>query len=230
MRIITGRDAKFYIKVGLEFKLIMCATDVVFSFDHEEILKTSRNSGKFRERTTRLCDWGVSLSGLTKANDNDGQQSFFWLLQQSVRGTTQLMIIRYIDKDGNQRNISGDIVIKSGQLASAVASFSTATLNFPGTGAYTVDFDTEMAPTGLYKLYLDTTPGQWTVSSSDLQGAAEIMLVGRDGAAGFKEVTGVTLPVGKQFKFTDDGIDGTLIFDSTIPFNPGEIVYCEYKK
>lgn len=228
MNVLTGRQAVIDIKIDGVFRPVFCAIDVVLQYDHEEILKTSRNSGQFVERETRLCDWGVSVTGLTKIDNSDGQASFFWLLQQGVRGTEQEIRVRYTDEDSNQQDFSGRVLVKQGQLASAISGFSTATQFFPGTGAFSLlDNGGGFAPEELYKLYLDTTPDAYEVSHADLGGATEIMLVEREDAF-YKEVSGT--PSGRQVKFTDNTTSGTLRFDTSLPFNPGEIVYVEYKK
>ena len=75
------------------------------------------------------------------------------------------------------------------------------------------------------KIYLATTPGAYEVTAIELAGAIEIMLVIRE-EGGYKEVAGV--PVGRQFKYIDNGADGTIRFSVGLPFNAGEIVYVQY--
>lgn len=225
MTVLTGRQGILAIRIDGVFYNALCATDVALQFDHEEVLKTSRNSGSFIERETRLCDWGINLGGLTKIDNSDGQVAFFYLLQH--RGEEIYVRLRYTDADGNIQNIYGYVLIKQGQLASVVGGFSTASLFFPGTGAYDMDNVAGFAPTELYKIYLTTTPGAYEVSHADLDGATEIMQVLREDG-GYTETSGT--PAGRQFKYTDLVGSGKITFDSTIVFNPGEIVYVLYKK
>lgn len=227
MKVLKGKQGVLAIRIDGVFQDVLCAVEVSFQFDHEEILKTSRNSGKFIERETRLCDWGINLTGLTKIDNTDGQVAFFWLLQQSVRGTAQYVRLRYTDDDSNVRNITGYVLIKQGQLASVVGGFSMASVFFPGTGAYDPDNVEGYTPSDLYKIYLATTPGAYEVSDAALDDALEIMLVLREDG-GYKEVSGA--PSGKQFKYTDQVGSGKITFDSTMVFNPGEIVYVQYRK
>jgi hypothetical protein len=228
-QVLTGRQAKLYVSIDAVFKLVLCASECSFEFDHEEILETSRNSGKFVERDTRLCDWAISVTGLSKVDNADGQASWFWLMQQGIRGSKQLMKLVYTDAAGNVKNVTGEVLIKQGQFTSVVGAFSTASLKFPGTGAYDIDVVPGIISNDLFKLYLATAPGGWTVSHADLADVLEIMLVGRDGKTGFKEV--IAAPVGKEFVYTNHpAVDGEIAFDNTIPFNPGEIAYVQYRK
>lgn len=228
MKVLTGKQGVVSIRIDGVFVPVFCATDFSYQYDHEEILTTSRNSGTSVDRETRLHDWSITVSGLTKVDNSDGQISFFWLLTQSIRGTKQTIRIRYTDADGNVKNITGTVLIKQGQIASAVSGFSVASQTFPGCGEPEFDELPGIAPTDLFKLYLSTTPGAFEVSDNDLGGATEIMLVGREDGMGFKEVAGT--PIGRQFRFTDSTTYGTITFDSSLVFNPGEIVYIQYKK
>ncbi len=226
-KVLTGKNAVLSVKIDTTWYAVLCATDSTFYFDHEEIRTSSRNTGKARERQTRLMDWGFSLTGHSKIDDTDGQKSFFWLAQASVRGTTQLMRVRYTDGDGNQMDISGNVLIKQGQFSSVIPAFSTATLNFPGSGEPDLGATSGGTPVNEYVLYLNTTEGAFEVSHADLGGAAMISLVGREDGF-YTETTGT--PSGRQFKFTDLVTSGKLTFDSTLPFNAGEIVYVRFYK
>jgi hypothetical protein len=217
MRVLLGRNAMLGIKIGDDYKDVLCAMEVSLQFDHEEILTTTRTCGKNRERETRLFDWGVSVTGLSKINNTDGQISFFWLAQQSIRGSKQSMRIRYTDHDSNQNDLFGDVLIKQGQFQSVVGGFSVATHFFPGTGELSAGTVGGTTPTNLYVKYLSVVEGGWEVSDTDLGGVAKIMLVLREDG-GYKEVTGT--PVGRQFKYTDNTTDGKLTFYSAFHLMP----------
>lgn len=227
MTVLTGRQAKLYVRIDGVFKLLLCAINCSWYFRFEEVLITDRNAGRFRKRKSRLCDWGFNVSGLTKVDNSDGQASHFWLAQEGVRGTEQYFKMEYTDQAGNVKQVSGNCVVMEAVLDSAISGFSTSTVNLPGSGAFVTDAVPGFAATNLYKLYLSTTPGAWTVSDNALGGAAEIMMVIRETRL-YKQVAGT--PVDKQVRFDDHTTYGTLTFDSTLPFNPGEIVYVQYKK
>lgn len=227
MQVLKGKQALLSVLIDGVYRPVFCAISCYFRYDFEEVLKTSVNSGRFRERTTRLCDWEFGVTGLTKIDNTDGQAAFFWLIQAGVRGTTQALKMVFTDDEGNTQTISGNCVIKQGQLDSLVGGFSTAQQVFPGTGPFAMGPVGGFASSDLYKLYLDTTAGAWEVSHADLEDAIEIMLVLREDGQ-YAEVTGT--PVGRQFRYTSSVGSGKLTFPVSLPFNPGEIVYVQYRK
>lgn len=227
MKVILGKNAVLSVDIDNVFVPALCAIDSSFQFDHEEVLITSRNSGKFRERETRLCDWGFSLSGLTKVDNSDGNLAFFYLLQAAVIGAKKRMRLRFTDPDGNVVDITGYALVKQGSITSNVSGFSTATVNFPGTGAFTTAAVADPEPVDLYKKYLTTTPGEFIVGHADLADAVEIMQVIREDGD-YEPTTGT--PSGRKFKYyTSVGV-GYVEFDAALTFNLGEVVYVLYKK
>ena len=227
MKILTGKNAVMSIKVDVTWYPVLCAISVRFWFKHEEVLITDRNAGKYRKRMSRLMDWGFDVSGLTKINDTDGQKGFFYLAQASIRGTSQHMRIRYTDDDGNIKDIFGDVLIMEGDLSSLVGGFSMAQLSFPGTGEPDLGTSSGGTPVNEFWLYLDTTEGAFEVSHADLGGATAVSMVSREDGI-YKEVGAA--PSGRQFVFTDLTTSGKLTFDSTLPFNAGEVVYVRFYK
>jgi hypothetical protein len=223
---LTGRNARLDIKVDTTWFPALCANECAYYFDHEEILITSRNSGKFTERETGLLNWGFSVTGLSKVDDTDGQKGFFYLCQASVRGTKQMMRIVYTDNDGNSQTISGYVLIKQGTFTSTIPAFSVASMNFPGTGEPDLGAVSGGTPLTEHKLYLSTTAGAFEVAHADLANASQIMLVLREDG-GYTEISGGS-PAGRQFKYTNLVTSGKLTFDNTLPFNPGEIVYVRF--
>lgn len=204
---------------------VLCGISCSLQSDVEEILKTTRTSGRFRERKGRLIDWGINITGLTKVDNADGQIGFFWLLINA--GTEQAIRLRFTDDDANVVNVYGNVLIKQSQLESLVGGFSTATHYFPGTGVYNTDASTGVALPVLHKLYLTGTEGAFIVSHASLGGATEIMLVIREDGS-YTEVSGT--PVGRQFRFTDHTTYGDIIFSSSLVFNAGEVIYVQYMK
>ncbi len=227
MKVLDGKAGVLSIRIDDTFYPVLCATRVRFQFDHEEILTTSRNSGLFRERESRLCDMAVQLDGLSKIDDTDGQLSFFYNLQTGVRGAKVFARLRYTDAAGTTQDISGYVLVKQGSLDGVAGGFSNASLYLPFSGAVSTGEVTGVADIGLFKLYLNTTEGAFEVSDADLEDATEIMLVMREDGQ-YKEVSGT--PSGRQFKYTNGTGSGKLSFDSSLPFNAGEIVYVEFKK
>lgn len=222
MVVLKGKQAVLSVLIDDVYRPVFCAISCYFRYDQEEVLKTSVNSGKFRERTTRLIDWEFGVTGLTKIDNTDGQAAFFWLIQESVRGNAQRLRLRFVDDGGNEQTISGLCIVKQGQIDSVVGGFSTATQVFPGTGPFDLGPVEGAAPTDLFKKYLDTTEAAYVVTDVDLAGLVEIFLVLRE-AGDFVQVSGV--PVGRQFRYDDNVTDGSLTFSNLLTFNAGEIVY-----
>lgn len=222
MNVLTGKQGVLSVLIDGVYRPVFCAMSCYFRYDQEEVLKTSVNSGKFRERTTRLLDWEFGLNGLTKIDNTDGQASFFWLIQESVRGSVQNVRLRFVDDDANEQTISGNVIVKAGQIDSAVGGFSSATQTFPGTGPFSIGAVGGAAPTDLFKKYLSTTEGANVVTDNDLAGLVEIFLVLREDGS-YDPTTGT--PVDRQYKYTDNISNGSIAFASSLPFNAGEIVY-----
>ena len=145
-------------------------------------------------------------------------------MQQSIRRSTQDLIITLTDDDGADVVIDFSAIITATGFTRDVASYSQCSVNFRVTGD--INFDTIItppAPSEVFSIYLSTTPEASTVSDAALIGK-EILMVAREGSV-YNETTGT--PTGRYFKFTSG--TGLITFDSGIPFNTGEIVYVEYK-
>jgi hypothetical protein len=228
MKVLTGRNAKAYLRFDDDqFKPIFCGISISLSVEFEDVRVTTRTSGKWRRRKSGLGDAGVTVTGLTKVDNSDGQVSWFYLNQAGVAGARVFIKIEYTDDDGNSQTVSGWVIVSRLNLDSGIPGFTTASVYLPFDGGYEMGAVEGLVPTDVFKLYLSTTEGAHTVSHADLGDIEEVLLVLREGR-GYKEVTGT--PIGAQFKFTDNTIDGIVAFDSSLPFNAGEVVYVEYKK
>lgn len=227
MEVIKGSQARLAIQIEGIYYYVFCAIGCSFFYQFEDLRTTTRTSGKFRNRESGLCDWGFSLNGLTKIDNSDGQIAFFYLLQAGIRGEVVSAKMEFIDDAGNEKTIVGDVLVQSGQLDAQVGGFANVSQTFPGSGPFEMDVVESPVPDGLYKVYLSTTEGASSVTAASIAGATEIMLVIRE-SGGFTETSGT--PTGREFKYTNSGTNGTLAFDPNLPFNPGEIVYCQFKK
>lgn len=229
MKVIEGNNVVIFIRNGGVFYPALCGIQVTLEATTEEILTTTRTSGIYRTRTGRIIDWRVNFSGLTKIDNSDGEIGFFWMLERI--GTVQYIRIRYRDEAGNERNVEGNVLLKDQRITSTVGGFAIPDLTFPGSGKFTVDplpgGDTNVEER---RLYLATAEGSYTVSHNDLgslAGEESILLVGRE-EGNFEVVNGS--PAGRQVRYEDHTTYGTLIFDPTLPFNAGEIVYVLFLK
>jgi predicted secreted protein len=136
MEPIHGKDCLLSIKIEDEFYPVLCAVDMTYSCRQEVLLATSADSGNWRYKKLRnLSEWNVSISGLTKVDNTDGQVSFFYLLQQNIRGSEQIIQIMFEDSNGNIQVLEGTVLIPELTINANVGSFADATISFEGTGS-----------------------------------------------------------------------------------------------
>lgn len=139
MEPIHGKDTLLSIKIDAEFYPVLCAVDMTFSCSQETILATTVDTGIWRRKRLRnLSEWNVSISGLTKIDNTDGQVSFFYLLQQNIRGSEQIIQIMFTDADGNIQVLEGTVIIPSLSINANVNSFDDANIVFEGAGEVTI--------------------------------------------------------------------------------------------
>lgn len=139
MEPIHGRDVLLSIMIDTEFYPVLCGVDMTFNCSQEVLLATSVDTGNFRKKRLRgLSDWNVSLSGLTKIDNTDGQVSFFYLLQQNIRGSEQMIQMMFTDADGNIQVLEGVVLIPNLSISGNVNSFADASVEFEGSGAFEI--------------------------------------------------------------------------------------------
>ena len=208
---------------------IFCGTDMSLRVRQDIVLATSANTGLARKKKLRgLYEWTVTVSGLTKVDNTDGQISWFYLVQQSVRGEELDIKIEFDDEDGNEQVITGTAIIPDLGINGPTSEFSSAEVTFEGTEEFEmnpvnppVPVDCETEPT----LYIDCVAGENSVHSDLLEVVGVVVIaVSRSGLV-HSETTGT--PGALEFK--TDLPNGDIIFDSSSPFNPGEWVSIEYK-
>jgi hypothetical protein len=224
MNTIKGKNIVCSMDVGGTYYPIFCAKNAEFNVNQDEIETTSVNSGSSREYDPGMMNATLSMTGVTTLNNTNGRISPLYLMQQSIRRATQSLIINLTDDDGADVVIDFSAIITATGFTRDVASYSQCSVNFRVTGD--INFDTVItppAPSEVFSIYLSTTAGNTTVSDAALTGK-EVLLVAREGSV-YNETTGT--PTGRYFKFTSG--TGTITFDSSIPFNTGEVVYVEYK-
>lgn len=140
MQPIHGNNILVSIQIDEEFIPVLCAVSMTFNCSQEIVLATTIDSGKWRKKKLRnLSDWNVSVTGLTKIDNTDGQVSFFWLLQENIRGTEQTIQMMYDDEDGNIQVLEGTVLIPSLSLDGNVNSFADASITFEGSGSFTIE-------------------------------------------------------------------------------------------
>lgn len=230
--VVTGIGCVVELLVGEEYFPVLCATDMSFTNDQEEVLKTGPNSGLFRERKPRLSDWSVEVSGLTPIEDDD-VISFFYLLQTSVRRAIQRIRITFTDEAGNSKYLTGSVMIKTNEISAQTTDFANPTIIFLGTGPFDLG-DTIEPPVDSceerFELTLELAEGATSVQSNDLiEGSGEtksILWLARS-TSSYAYTSGT--PSNDEYGY--DPATGTITFDPLQPGNPGgEPIVINYKR
>lgn len=134
---IHGSDCLFSIQVGSDFYPLLCATNFSLTLNQEIVGATNAATGNWRHNRPRnLSDYSLSMSGLTKVNNDDGQISWFYMMRENVRAAAQNYQLLFEDKEGNTLVISGSLLIQTMDLQAAVTDFVNSNINMLGTGAF----------------------------------------------------------------------------------------------
>lgn len=205
---------------------IFCATGMSLNISQDTVLATTVDSARV-PRLRGLYNWEISVSGLTKVA-NDGQISWFYLAQQSIRGVEQTIKFDAYDKDGNIQTISGQMIIPALGFASSAGNFATADVTFVGAGNLSMEIVPPPVPPDCMiedTLYINTTEGEFSLDFSELEvDGAEILWVVRTTDTHYPTAFS---PGNLQYRWVPG--TSTVEFDPLNPFNPGEFVSVGYK-
>jgi hypothetical protein len=234
--LIYGKDCLTEILIESNWYPIMCQADMTFHLTQEVILKTTPNSGLFREKTTRFAEASASVSGYSPI-ENGETISIFYIIQESVRTKAQDIRLRFVDKAGASKQISGKAIIVDTEIGAPVGEWCSSSVDLQFTGAFSIE-DVTDPPPGTIQIYSDTwnvTPGQnWIdgFGASNLLGytiqGKTILEVDRSGIqydfVGYSNST----PVGnRQVKY--NSTTHRLEFEPGADFNAGETVFIIFK-
>lgn len=225
MQPIQGKDVVVSMLIEDNYYPIFCGTDMTFSLVQDVVLASSASTGSFRRKRLRqLSEWTVTVNGVSKIDNTDGQISFFYLLQQAVRGQEQTIQVYFTDDDGNEQAITGSIIIPDLNITGPYDSFSDASVTMVGSGEFELNEVEPPVPPTLKSDHWLTTPGENSISgasqysqATDLENKT-IIAVMREGTQ-FNYTNGT--PGNREYGYTGTAIT----FDSTNPFNTGETVF-----
>lgn len=210
--------------VGGTFYPIFCSKTAEFTVNQDEIETTSVNSGSSREYVPGMMNATLSMTGVTTLDNSNSRISVLYLMQQSIRRSTQSFIITLTDDTGADVVIDFSAIITTTGFSRDVASYSQSNVTFRVTGD--INFDTIItppAPSEVFSDYFTPTAGLAYITDASLVGVS-ILQVARTGST-HNETTGT--PTGRMFKYTSG--TGRIDFDTAIPFDSGEDVYVEWK-
>lgn len=231
MEPIHGKDILLSIKVGDEFIPVICAIDMTFTCTQEVLLATSVDTGIWRRKRLRnLSEWNVQVSGLSKIDNSDGQVSFFYLLQENIRGSEQTIQIMFEDSDANTQVLEGVVIIPQLTINGNVGSFADATISFEGTGAVEIgipisDVDSDLCDDLVSDVWV-LAEGEFAINGAGQEGNSfagkDILEVDREGTQ-YDYTNGS--PGNREFAY-----DGTDISFADAGITDGEKVYVLWKQ
>lgn len=218
---VWGSDAIVSLKVAEEYYPVFCATDMLLTVRQDVVLATSASTGIYRLKRLRgLTEWSVTVSGLTKLDNTDGQISFFYLVQELVRGSELDIRIEFTDDEDNDQTLSGTVIIPEMSISGPAEDWSQANITFEGTGGFSMEPVPPPAETECEvqdTIYTTLAEGAVYVENALLQEEGVVIItVARSGITlSESEVD----PIGMEFRFDD--ATGRIYVDAENPGNPG---------
>lgn len=180
MEPVHGNKILLSIKIGSTFYPVLCAIDMTYTCSQEVVLATSASTGKWRQKRLRgLSEWNVILSGITKIDNTDGQVSFFYLLQENIRGSEQIIQIMFEDSEANTQVLEGNVIIPELSINGNVNSFADVSIIFDGTGDVTIQEAVSGGASGESDLCDDLFSDTWILA----EGTTSISGLGQEGGS-----------------------------------------------
>lgn len=232
--VIFGEDCKMEILVSDNWYTIMCQSDIRFRLTQEILLKTTPNSGLFREKTTRFSEGFASVTGLTAVNNGATNVSFFYIIQESIRTQPQTIKLTFTDQGGSSKTITGTVLIVTSEIGAPIGDFAEASVELEFSGSFEID-STDL-PTTANPLLADTwetTAGQnyisglstgWRNGTQYSLNSKEILEVDREGMQ--YDFIGNNLTPGNRECSWNTSLN-RLVFQND--FNTGETVFVIFR-
>jgi hypothetical protein len=129
---VRGKDVSLYVYEGGVPKLTVCATNLSRRASANTVPLLTRGAGRQRLYTGTTDDETVTLEGVRTL----GQLSD-WQIDDFEIGTTQRVIIIYLDSAGNSVSYDGNVVITGIDDSNGAADFSTYTVTMLRSGSWT---------------------------------------------------------------------------------------------
>jgi hypothetical protein len=221
---VKGRNVVVSMLVDEAYYPVFCAKAAEFVTEQDMFDVTSINSGADREFRGGMRTTTLTLSGITTLNNSYGRISITYLMQQMRTAKTFKITMTDDDAQTNIATFSG--LIQTAGFSRETSGYSKSNLTVKVSGAVTWQtVVTAPTPEDEFALYITVVAAASSVSHANL-GGATILQVQREGV-GHTETSGT--PSGRQFKYTDNTTSGTISFDTSIPFDTGEIIYVLYR-
>lgn len=226
-RALQGKDATLRVQVpgsGLGYLPFACATSAAFTADQELIEKTTLSSGRHKEFTTGLSEWGMTMTDVTYIVPESQMYTVWDMLLESVRRNAVNVELSFTDGDGNVKTITGAAVIPHIGITASAEGFVEDDIELKGTGAFTVQSALITTPVNNNEVknyeYI-ATGGETTITFADFIGRTFLGIF-----RGFPhDIITAGTPTDVQAK-VDSGA-GTVTFSYAM--NAGEYILILYK-
>lgn len=234
--IVFGRDVVIAVNpdgnLEGEFIPVVCAVSCGLTMQNEIIGKTDRNAGFSPRRRARQTDCSMQVAGLLTLENEPGEISALWFMQEQVRRTELAMQFLMTDETGLIKQITGFFLVEGSDLSADTSAFGEFELSFVSTGAFNIAIvDPPSGPVEPIcevqdTLYLTLPEGESSVYSMLLNSPDVVILwVSREGLT---HDQAPYPPGNRQFTYIPTG--GEILFDQLVPGGPGgEAVSVGYK-
>lgn len=193
----------------------------------ETVEVTSINSTIAREYEPGMTTGSLSITGVTILDNTGNRVAITYLMQESIRRSIQIMRIRMIADNGSTLQISFTAIIVNNTISRSVGTYSGSSTQLVITGEPVIS--SVVPPPGIVcpaaPLYIDVVAGESSVHSALLEPAGITILGVARGPDIFDKTTGT--PGNAQYRY--GGTDGRIYFDTTNPFNAGEVIWILYE-
>ncbi len=214
MRALEGKNALLRVQIplsGMGYLPFACATSAAFNFDQELIEKTTPVSGRNKEFTTGLGEWGVTMTNVTYVVPESEMYTVWDMLLESVRRNPVDMELSFTDSEGNIKTITGQCVMPRIGITAPADGFVEDDIEMRGSGGFSIGEEILSPVPNINEVrqyeYI-ATGGETSITYADLIGR-ELLGVWR----GYPlEIITTGTPTDRQVKFSS-GV-GALYFSS----------------
>lgn len=228
--VVHGKNVAFEMLEVDNYIPLLCATDCTYSRNVEFVEKTGPTSGGSREWKRRLHEHISTVSGLTEINNSTTHLSFFYLLSITAEKTFRMT---FEDEVGNLYSLTGPGLLGTMGINGPAADFSNGTIEVRWNGQPDTTVILPPAEPGVYELYINESNGlvvgATDVSHVDLEATGVEVLGSVRTGTGLIQVGGTPAAGSQEFRFIGGTGNGTIVTDSTNPYNAGEWIYVLYK-
>lgn len=233
---VEGKNVVVELLVDAVYYPVLCGIDCTFSREVEFISIRTSDSSVFDEVMPRRENWSVTVNGVTKI-ENDTVLTFFYLLQTSVRRNTHTIRVTFEDEDGDSKEITGTAYIGSESITGPQSDYANGSIEFRGTGAFTIQDVTPPVPPDI-EIFSDywtpsngnafingASSGSYTGTAYTLGATDEIMEVRVEGT-NYEVVSGTPASGERECQFDT----GTLKINFPITFDGTQRVFVMFKR